>query len=51
VTKTIPKKKKCQKAEWLPRRPYTLLRKEEKRKAKEKRERYTRMNPEKSKGR
>ena len=37
VLKNIPKKKKCKKAQWLfPRKPYKQLRKEEKRKAKEK---------------
>ena len=28
--KTIPKKKKCKKAKWCPRRPYKQLREEEK---------------------
>ena len=37
VIKTIPKKKKCKKAKWFLRRPYKWLRKEEKLKAKEKR--------------
>ena len=36
VIKTIPKKKKCKKAKWLPEEPYKSLRKEEKGKAKEK---------------
>ena len=37
MIKTIPKKKKCKKAQWLfPRKTYKQLRKEEKRKAKEK---------------
>ena len=36
VTKTIPKKKKCNKAKQFLRRPYKQLRKEEKQKAKEK---------------
>ena len=35
-TKTIPKKKKCNKAKQFLRRPYKQLRKEEKQKAKEK---------------
>ena len=35
--KTITKKKKCKKAKWYLRRPYKQLRKEEKQKAKEKR--------------
>ena len=37
VIKTIPKKKKCQKAKWLSERAYKYLSKEEKQKAKEKR--------------
>ena len=37
VNKNIPKKKKCKKAKWLN-RPYKWLRKEDKQKAKEKRE-------------
>ena len=37
VIKTIPKKKKCKKANGCLRRPYKELRKEEKLKAKEKR--------------
>ena len=37
VIKTLPKKKKCKKQNGCLRRPYKLLRKEEKRKAKEKR--------------
>ena len=40
VIKTIPKKKKCKKANCCLRRPYKQLRKEEKLKAGEK-ERYT----------
>jgi len=36
VTKTISKKKKCNKAKWLSERHYKELRKEEKQKAKEK---------------
>ena len=36
VTKTIPKKKKCKKAKWLSEQALQYLRKEEKRKAKEK---------------
>ena len=38
---TIPKKKKCKKAKWFSEEPYTYLRKEEKRKAKEKRKDIT----------
>ena len=38
VVKTIPKKKKCKKANGCLKRPYKWMRKEEKRKAKEKRE-------------
>ena len=41
VIKTIPKKKKCKKAKWFSEEPYTYLRKEEKRKAKEKRKDIT----------
>ena len=37
VIKTIPKKKKCKKAKWLFEEALKILRKEEKRKAKEKR--------------
>ena len=37
VIKTIPKKKKCKKAKWLSEEALQTLRKEEKRKAKEKR--------------
>jgi len=37
VIKTIPKKKKCQKANGCLRRPYKYMSKEEKGKAKEKR--------------
>ena len=36
VTKTTPKKKKCKKAKWLSEEAYKQLRKEEKRKAREK---------------
>ena len=35
--KTIPKKKKCKVAKWLPEEPLQIAVKEEKRKAKEKR--------------
>ena len=38
VIKTIPKKKKCKKAKWLPEEGLQELRKEDKLKAKEKRE-------------
>ena len=37
VIKTIPKKKKCIKAKWLPAEALQIARKEEKLKAKEKR--------------
>ena len=37
VIKTIPKKKKCKKAIWLSEEALKLLRKDEKRKTKEKR--------------
>ena len=37
VIKTIPKKKKCKKAKWLTEKALQKLRKEEKRKGKEKR--------------
>ena len=37
VIKTIPKKKKCKKAQWLSQEALQKLRKEEKGKAKEKR--------------
>ena len=43
VIKTIPKKKKCEKAKWLSEE---VLRKKEKLKAKEKKERYTHLNAE-----
>ena len=37
VIKTIPKKKKCKKAKWLSEEALQIVRKEEKRKAKESR--------------
>ena len=37
MIKTIPKKKKCKKAKWLPEEGLQIVRKEEKLKAKEKR--------------
>ena len=46
VIKTIPKKKKCKKAKWLSKEAVQKLRKEEKLKAKEKRKKYTHLNPE-----
>ena len=46
VIKTISKKKKCKKENGCLRRPYKYLRKEEKQKAKEKKERYTHLNAE-----
>ena len=46
MIKTIPKKKKCKKAKWQSEEVLQTLRKEEKRKAKEKRKRYTHLNAE-----
>ena len=43
VIKTIPKKKKCKNAKWLSEE---VMRKKEKLKAKEKKERYTHLNVE-----
>ena len=45
MIKTIPKKKKCKKAKWQSEEVLQTLRKE-KRKAKEKRKRYTHLNAE-----
>ena len=45
-SKTIPKKNKCKKQNGWLRRPYKYLWKEEKQKAKEKKERYTHLNAE-----
>ncbi|XP_060269944.1 uncharacterized protein LOC121819079 [Ovis aries] len=44
--KTIPKKKKCKKAKWLSEEALQIAVKEEKQKAKERRERYTHLNAE-----
>ena len=44
VIKTIPKKKKCKKAKWLPKETYNELRREVK--GKGERERYTHLNVE-----
>ena len=44
MIKTIPKKRECKKANVCLKRPFKQLRKEEKQKAKEKKERYTHLN-------
>ena len=44
VIKTIPKKKKCQKAEWLSEEPVQIAEKRREVKGKEERERYTQLN-------
>ena len=49
VTKTIPKKKKCNKAKWLSEEALQIAekrRKKEKKKSKGERERYTQLNAE-----
>ena len=46
MTKTIPKKKKCKRQNGCLRRSYKQLSKEEKQKAKEKKERHTHLNAE-----
>ena len=44
VTKTIPQKKKCKKANWLSEEALQIAEKRRKAKGKQKRERYTQMN-------
>ena len=46
VIKTIPKKKKCKKSNWLSQRPYKWLRKRREVKSKGEKERYTYLNAE-----
>ena len=44
VIKTIPKKKKCKKAEWLPEEALQIAKKRREAKSKGKKERYTYLN-------
>ena len=46
VTKTIPKKKKCKKAEWLSKEALQIAEKRREVKDKEEKERYTHLNSE-----
>ena len=46
VTKTIPKKKKCKKAKWLPEEALQIAKERRKVKGKRERERYTQLNAE-----
>ena len=46
MTKTIPKKKKCKKANWLPEEALHIAEKKREVKGKEERERYTLLNSE-----
>ena len=46
VTKTIPKKKKCKKARWLPEEALQIVEKRREAKGKEEMERYTLLNAE-----
>ena len=46
VTKTIPKKKKCKKAKWLPEEALQIAKERRKVKGKRERERYIQLNVE-----
>ena len=46
VVKTIPKKKKCKKAKWLPEEALQIAGKSREAKGKEEKERYTHLNAE-----
>ena len=46
VIKTIPKKKKCQKAEWLSEEPVQIAEKRREVKGNGKKQKYTHLNPE-----
>ena len=46
VTKTIPKKKKCEKAKWLSEEALQIAEKRREVKGKEEKERYTHLNAE-----
>ena len=46
VIKTIPKKKKCKKAKWLPKEALQIAEKRREAKSKGEKERYTQLNAE-----